>query len=160
MRDGAVVLGKLGAATSFMALLWLSVPLHALAMDQVGTVPAGGVDWAPVWTGYLGAVLCSAFLCALGLAVSAATATPLVAGFLSFVINLLLIRFLPLLGTVGGLGPDHWLRPVIRHFDVVSQVHGSFMVGVLDTRGIAFFVLWTAFFAFLATRLLEMRRWR
>jgi ABC-2 type transport system permease protein len=160
VRDVAVVLGKLGAATTFMALMWAVVPLHALTMDWIGTVPAGGVDWSAVWTGYVGAVLVSALLSAIGLAISAATATPLVAGFLSFVINLLLVQFLPLLGSVGGLDPEHWLRPVLAHLNVVSQQQGSFMLGVIDTRAVLFFLIWTSFFVFLATRLLEMRRWR
>lgn len=160
VRDSAVVLGKLGAATTFMAVLWSAVPLYALAMEWLGTQPAGGPDWAPVWTGYLGSVLASGLFCAIGLAISAATATPLVAGFLSFVVNLLLIFFLPHFASIGQLDPDHWLRGVLVHLNVVSQLQGSFTLGVLDTRAVAFFAVWTAFFVFLATRLLEMRRWR
>jgi ABC-2 type transport system permease protein len=160
VRDLSVVLGKLGAATTFMAVLWGAAPLYALCMEWLGTQPGGGPDWAPVWTGYLGSVLASGFFCAVGLAVSAATATPLVAGFLSFVINLVLMFFLPYFGGIAHLAPDHWLRWVLVHANVVAQLQGSFMLGVLDTRALAFFAIWTAFFAFLATRLLEMRRWR
>jgi ABC-2 type transport system permease protein len=160
VRDSAVVLGKLAAATTFMALFWGAVAIYALALDYIGTVPPGGVDWGPVATGLLGAVLVSAFFCAVGLAVSAATDTPIVAGFLSFVVNLFLVQVFPLLGQIGKLDPEHWLQDVLMHFDLVSQVQGSFMLGVVDTRGLAFFLVWIAFFVFLATRLVEMRRWR
>jgi len=160
VRDVAVVLGKLGAATTFLAALWALMPIYALALEWLGTLPAGGPDWAAVWTGYAGAVLASALFCAIGLVVSAATATPLIAGFLSFVINVFLIRFLPLFGSLGGLDADHWLREVLMHLNVVAQLQGSFMLGVLDTRALLFFLIWTSFFVFLATRLLEMRRWR
>jgi ABC-2 type transport system permease protein len=159
VSDLAVVLGKLGAAVTFMAVLWAAVPSYALAMEWLGTSPAGGPDWAPVCTGYLGSVLASAFFCAVGLAVSAATATPLVAGFLALIVNLVIL-LLPHFGPLAKIGPEHWLFPALMHFNVVSQLHGSFMLGVLDTRGIAFFLVWTSFFVFLATRLLETRRWQ
>jgi ABC-2 type transport system permease protein len=159
VSDAAVVLGKLGAAVTFMALLWAAVPCYALAMEWLGTEPAGGPDWAPVWTGYLGSVLASAFFCAVGLAVSAATSTPLVAGFLALIVNLGIL-FLPYFGRLAEVDPEHWLFPALMHFNVLAQLQGSFMLGVLDTRGIAFFAAWTAFLVFLATRLLEMRRWQ
>jgi ABC-2 type transport system permease protein len=160
VSDAAVVVGKLGAATTFMALFWSSVTVYGATLDWLGTVPPGGVEWGPVGTGLLGAILASGFFCAVGLAVSSATETPLVAGFLSLLVNIFLIQVFPLIGSIGRLAQDHWLREVLAHFDVVAQVQGSFMLGVLDTRGITFFLVWTGFFVFLATRFLEMRRWR
>jgi ABC-2 type transport system permease protein len=160
VRDSAVVLGKLGAATTFMAIFWSAVAVYALTLDWIGTVPPGGVDWGPVATGLVGAVLVSGFFCAVGLAVSAFTDTPLVAGFLSFVVNLFIVQVFPLASRIGRVGEDNWLRGLLVHFDVVSQVQGSFMLGVFDTRALVFFAVWTAFFVFLATRFVEMRRWR
>lgn len=160
VRDASVVLGKLGAATTFMALFWSAAVVYGATLDWLGTVPPGGVDWGPIGTGLLGATLASAFFCAVGLAISSATETPLVAGFLALVVNVFLIQVFPLIGQLGKLSYDHWLREVLARFDVVAQVQGSFMLGVLDTRGIVFFLVWTGFFVFLATRFLEMRRWR
>jgi ABC-2 type transport system permease protein len=160
VRDSAVVIGKLAAATTFMIVLFSAVLIYALALEWIGTVPTGGVDWGPVAVGFLGTALVSAFFCSVGLAVSAATDTPLVAGFLAFVVNLFLVYVLPLLGRTGNFGPDHWLTQTLTHLDVQAQLFGSFTIGVLDTRSLAFFAAWTAFFAFLATRLVEMRRWR
>ncbi len=160
VRDSAVVLGKLAAATTFMAVFWSAVVGYALALEWIGTVPPGGVDWGPVATGLVGTVLASGLFCAAGLAVSAVTDVPLVAGFLAFVVNLFLVQVFPLLGRMGNFGTEHWLTRALAHFDIVSQLNGSFAVGVLDTRSLVFFLAWTAFFAFLATRLVEVRRWR
>lgn len=160
VRDSAVVIGKLGAATTFMSVFWLSVVVYALTLEWIGTVPPGGVDWGPVATGLLGSVLASAFFCAAGLSISAMTDTPIVAGFLSVVVNLFLIWIVPLLSRFGNFGAEHWLSKTLAHFSVVSQLNGSFVAGVLDTRSLVFFLAWTAFFVFLATRFVEMRRWR
>lgn len=160
VRDVSVVVGKLAAATTFMAVLWSVVPVYALVMEWLGTVPKGGPDWAPVATGYFGAVLISCFFCAIGLAISATTSLPLAAGFLSLLANVALVLVLPMFSQLGGFGPDHWINSVLAHLNVISQLQGSFMLGVLDSRGVAFFVIWICFFVFLATRLLEVRRWR
>ena len=41
----------------------------------------------------------------------------------------------------------------------MTQFHASFGVGVLDTRQLVVFAVRTGFFVFLATRVLEARRW-
>ena len=46
------------------------------------------------------------------------------------------------------------------HLDVVTIFQGSFVLGAFDTAHVVFFLAWTAFFVFLATRLLEARRWK
>ena len=148
VRDVSVVVGKLAAATTFMAVLWSVVPVYALVMEWLGTVPKGGPDWAPGAT------------CAIGLAISATTSLPLAAGFLSLLANVALVLVLPMFSQLGGFGPDHWINSVLAHLNVISQLQGSFMLGVLDSRGVAFFVIWICFFVFLATRRLEVRRWR
>ena len=118
----------------------------------------GGTDWGPVIGGLFGSGLASALFCALGLVASAGTATPLVAAFLALVLNVGVLS-LPLLGDLSGVGPQHWLRQVLVHLDVVTQFQGSFVIGALDSAHVVFFLAWTAFFVFLATRLLEARRW-
>jgi ABC-2 type transport system permease protein len=155
VRDGAVVLGKLLAATTLMAILWSSALVYALAVTGLGTPP----DWGPVWTGVAGAALVSALFCALGLVASACTSTPILAAFLALVFEIVLLS-VPLLAQQIGLPRDHWLRQSLVSFDVIARFQGSFVVGVIDSHHLVFFGAWTAFLAFLATRLLEARRWR
>jgi ABC-2 type transport system permease protein len=155
VRDSAVVLGKLFAATSLMAVLWCGNVVYAATLAVLGAAP----DWGPVWTSLLGAVLASGLFCGIGLVASAGTGTPLLAAFLAFCANLALLT-LPFVRGLLVLPPDHALLDVLRHLDVVGQVQASFLLGVLDTQHLVFFLAGTAFCVVLATRLLEARRWR
>lgn len=155
VSDFAVVFGKLLAAVAFMALLFAGVLFDGLLLELFGVSP----DWGVLALGWAGAVLASALFCALGLVFSAATQTPLVAAFLAFVANLALLT-LPLAADFFGSPPGGALRIALQQFDVVFHYQGSFLRGLLDTGHVVFFVAWTGFFGFLATRFLEARRWR
>jgi ABC-2 type transport system permease protein len=154
VTDVAIVLGKLAAAATVMALVWTSVLVYGLMFQGLGTAP----DWPPVLSSVLGATLLSTIFCAVGLAVSASTNTPLLAAFLAVLANALLLSlsYLDLLLPLPG---GHWLKVALGHANLVTQFSASFGVGVLDTRQIVVDLLWTGFFVFLATRILEARRW-
>jgi ABC-2 type transport system permease protein len=155
VSDFAVILGKAAAATTFMAVLWSTTLLHGLVLQMLGTGP----DWLPLLGAVLGATLVSGLFCAIGIAMSAATSVPIVAAFLAFIANTFLFS-LPVLGTLFKLPRGHWVNYALGHTDVITQFQASFGTGVLDTKHLVFFVAWTGFFVFLATRLLEARRWR
>jgi len=155
VSDLAVVAGKLLAATTVMAVLWASGLVYAGTLAWQGQAP----DWGPVLTSLLGAVLVSALFCSIGLMASAGTGTPLLAAFLAFVGNVALMS-LPFLPALLGLAPEHPTARGAAELDVIAHFQASFLVGVVDTRHLVFFLVWTAFFALVATRLLEARRWR
>ena len=152
VSDTAVVLGKFLAAWSFMALFWLSNILYAATIDALGTTP----DWPPVLGGYLGAVLVSALFVSIGLFASAITTTPVLAAFGAFVgsLTVLLLPFL------AGLFDLPWLHEEVAAVDVMAHFHRSFLVGVLDTKVLVFFLCGTGVFLFLASRAVEAKRWR
>jgi ABC-2 type transport system permease protein len=155
VSDAGVVLGKLAAAVTFMGLVWASTFLFGALCAWQGVAP----DWSALAVACLGAILISALFCSIGLAASALTQTPVLAAFLALVANVVLLS-LPYLAGQLGLGSNHWLRRAAGELDVVSRHGASFMRGAIDTRHLAFYLVWTAFFAFLATRLLEARRWK
>jgi len=154
VRDGAVVLGKLFAAISVMAVLWSANVAYAGVLAALGAAP----DWGPVWTTLAGGLCVSSLFCAIGLVASAGTGTPLLAAFLALCANLALLA-LPFLRGLLVLPREHPLHALLAHVDVVAQVQGSFLLGVLDTQHLVFFAVWTAFCVVLATRFLEARRW-
>ncbi|HTF91267.1 MAG TPA: ABC transporter permease [Planctomycetota bacterium] len=155
VSDWAVVLGKLLAATAFMALLWAVPLLYGSAVALLGASP----DWPVLLGNYLGAVLVSGLFCGIGLVASAGTSTPLLAAFVAFVFNVVLL-LLPFLKDLAGAQPENWRGAFFRRIDVGSRLQGSFSMGVIDTSHIVFFLVWTVFCVFLATRLVESRRWR
>lgn len=169
VSDAAVIVGKYLAATLFMALLWLSVPVYGMALHMLGTPP----DWAALWVTYLGAVLVSSLFVSIGLFASSLTQAPLLAAFLAF-ISCTLWLMLP--WVVGMLmsqlrdtltrfaddwaTADAWIQNALESMDVFSHFGRSFLLGWLDTSELVFFVTWPAFFLFLTIRSLETRRWR
>lgn len=155
VSDLAVVLGKLLAATTLMGALWSSVLAYGLTAQALGASP----DWIPIVSCVVGATLVAALFCAIGLSTSAATNTPLLAAFFAFLLGLAFV-VVPLLAPTLGLPRGHWLQKTLGHMDSINQFSASFGSGVLDSKHAVFFVAWTAFFVFLAARLLEARRWR
>jgi ABC-2 type transport system permease protein len=169
VSDAAVIVGKYLAATLFMALLWLSVPVYGLALHMLGTPP----DWAALWVTYLGAALVSSLFVSIGLFASSLTQAPLWAAFRAF-ISCTLWLMLP--WVVGMLmsqlrdtltrfaddwaTADAWIQNALESMDVFSHFGRSFLLGWLDTSELVFFVTWPAFFLFLTIRSLETRRWR
>lgn len=152
VTDAAVVTGKFLAVLTFMSVLWSGTLLYGLAVQWAGQAP----DWIPLLGGVLGAVLCSALFCAVGILSSAATRTPMLSFFLAFVFN----AFVLLLPFTTGYLDSELFQSVVRRIDIVSHFHRSFSIGVLDTTAVLFFVAWTVFFVFLSIKLVEMRRWR
>lgn len=154
VRDVSVIVGKALAATTFLGLLWSSNVVYGLISSGLGAAP----DWGHVGIALLGAVLVSALFSSIGLVASTLTNTPLLAAFLAFVLNvgMLSLRFLE--GALKGLDP-FTRESLMRKVDVIAHFQSSFVRGALDTADVAFFVAWTAVFLFLATRLLEARRW-
>lgn len=169
ITDAGVVVGKFLAAWAFLAILWLSVPAYGLTVQVLGVAP----DWGSLLGGYLGAVLASGLFVAIGMLVSSATSTPLLAAFLGFVACLLWLS-LPFLANLVvsqlGLLLSRWPDVVeavqraatraLHQVNVGAHLQGSFLMGVLDTSELVFFASWILFFLFLTVRSLEMRRWR
>lgn len=169
VSDAAVVGGKFLAGTTFMALLWSSAFLYAAAIQVLAIPP----DWGRVTAIWVGAVLVSGLLVAIGLVTSSLTNTPLLAAFLSMMACLFWLT-LPILGgwlldQMGVLLADlfgsveaveTWIVGGLDRMAVVKHFGNSYYHGVLDSSEVVFFLTWTAFFLFLTTRTLEARRWR
>ena len=155
VTDWAIVLGKLLAATLFMGLLWGSTLFYGLCVALLGAAP----DWPVLLGAWFGALLASGLFCGIGLVASAGTSTPLLAAFLAFIFNIV-VMLLPFLAQLAGGRPDNWIGASSRRVDVIARMQGSFTMGVLDSSHVVFFLVWTGFCVFLATRLVESRRWR
>jgi len=155
VRDGAVILGKATAATLFFAAVWVAAPLYAILFAGMGVA----VDWGQVLWGYAGSIVVSALFCAAGLFASALSGTPALAAFIAFTIGIVLL-VLPSLGLFDSYLDPETARVVFTKFDVLARYQASFLRGAVDSAHLVFFVAWTGLFLFLATRLLEMRRWR
>ncbi len=151
VSDASVVTGKFLAALTFMTLFWSSKLVYAVVIAALGVPP----DWVPLLGGFLGAVLVSGLFCALGLVASAAFSTPMLAAFMAFVANIVVL-FLPLFA---GLSESDRIAELALALSVSAHFE-IFLRGVLDSSGIVFFLVWTAVALFVSVRLVEARRWR
>ncbi len=149
VRDSEVILGKF-----FGSLGVLGVILAATLYYPVLLTVFGDPDWGPIATGYLGLLLLGATGLAVGIFASSLTSNQIVAAVAAGGILFVLwsmdaaAPFLPEpLGEVTTRLSLSWYFP-------------EFLRGILDTRGVVYYLSMTALFLFLAIRSLENARWR
>lgn len=148
MRTFDMVVGKwLGSA--FVLLLMLVLTLW---MPLV-LVLWGKCDWAPILTGYLGALLYGGFLLALGLFASSLTESPMVSAMLS----LLFVAIVNVAGMMMIRIP--YLGQSLDQFTPQSSLE-RLATGVVDSQAIIFFLSVTVFLLDLTARAVDSQRWR
>jgi ABC-2 type transport system permease protein len=149
ITDGAVILGKFLAALAFLCIgLALTFP-YALTVASLGEL-----DWGPVFGGYLGLVCMGASYLAIGVFASAITTNQIVA----FLVSFLLGGFFFTIGKLTSqLAPTlaAWADALSfdKHFQDIAR-------GVIDTRDLAFYLIFVALFLLAAVEALRARRWR
>jgi len=151
--DWQVVLGKwLGAYVMYLALIALTL-FHLLAMYSLAT---NGMALGPLGASYLGLVLLGAALLGVGILTSAITESQVVAAFLG-VMAVMILFFLSVVKNI--TGGDSTIGKAIAYTGLADHFY-NFGQGVIDTRDVVYFVTLTLGMLFLATRVMESRRWR
>jgi ABC-2 type transport system permease protein len=148
VRDSEVIMGKfLGSLGILTAMLALTFYYPILLMWF------GDPDIGPIATGYLGLFLLGCTSLAVGLFASSLTSNQIVA----VVIAGGILFALWFIGTAADLLPEA-LGEVTGYLSLYYHFP-DFMRGVIDTRGIIYYLSITALFLFLAVRSLENSRW-
>ena len=148
VRDSEVILGKfLGSLGILTVMLALTFYYPILLMWF------GDPDMGPIITGYLGLFLLGGASLAVGLFASSLTSNQLVAAMVAGGI----IFALWFAGLAAGLLPEA-MGEVISYLSLYHHF-SSFLRGVIDTRGIIYYLSITVLFLFLATRSIESSRW-
>ncbi|MBI4579975.1 MAG: ABC transporter permease subunit [Planctomycetes bacterium] len=152
VSDLAVVMGKfLGSLLFYLGLLVTTLP-HLFLLGSY----APDLDASTVLTGYLGMVLLGGMFIAIGIFASSCTRHQLLAATIS-------IAILAVLTFVVDYGAEYarrmWQRDVCAYLNVLGHF-ADFSKGILDSKSVVFFVSGTVFFLFLATKVMESRRWR
>lgn len=157
LKEWELVLGK-----------WLGAWLFGLSLVGVTVIYAailyayGNPDPGPIYSSYLGMALMVGAVLAVGVFASSLTGNLIVAvaiGY-TFMLTIWIIGFASnLLQSIFGVGNNN-IVDFANYIDFSNHYSNSFGRGIIDTVDIVYFVSVIAISLFLATRVVEMRRWR
>ncbi len=157
VRDVDVVLGKFISLVIFLAFV-LALSFYLPMLIQIN----GKVTYSQMFIGYFGLLLLGSASLAIGLFASAVSpahlgaAGILLAGVVAMVINGVMVLLFPLAKSM-----DPPLKTVFQELDL-WHVHfqQGFMQGIFNLKDMVYYVAVIYFFLLLATKTLELKRWR
>ena len=147
--DGTLLCGKYVAALVVLAAMLALTLAHPAAVATIYPI-----DVPTVLVGYLGLFLLGASFLACGVFVSSTTDSQLVAGTVTF--GMLLLFWVI---TWNQAAADDQLIAALTEISLFDRFY-LFARGAFDTKDLAFFAIFIAFFLFLTRLSLESRHWR
>jgi len=146
-----LVLGKFFSCFSVLAMmLVLTLPL------PISLFALGDFDAGTIFCEYFGAFLLGASATALGLLLSCLSKNQ-AGSFLGSAVILMAVMLVNQITFAFNI--PLWLAQFINFFSLAYHFE-SFSKGLLDSRDLAFFVLSTALFLFINTRVILFRKWK
>ena len=149
VRDWEVVLGKYLAAMGMFGVMLACTLYFPFILWRVG----GSPDWGPILTGYLGLLLLTSAMMAIGTLTSAVTENQIVAAVLGFGILLLLW----LIDAAGNIATGS--ASVLTYLSLPTH-YNDFARGAINLEDVVYYLSVTIGSLFIATRMLETRRYR
>jgi ABC-2 type transport system permease protein len=149
VRDWEVIVGKFAAAMALFLLMLVPTGLYVLFL-----MLWGHPDSSTILTGYVGIILVGAVFVSIGLLTSAITQNQLVAFLVAFVVSLILWLIDGLTANFTGTGGN------VLTYLALQQHLSNFESGSVQSQDIVYLLSMTICALFLATRLLETRRYR
>lgn len=150
VTDIEVVLSKFLGVMVFYTALLLTTVVHVILLFVYG-----GAEMSVVLYGYVGMMLLGSLYVSVGVCASAMTKHQLVAAIIA---TLVLAVFTLIVDGLAAWMGGSW-RTALGYVNVTRHF-GDFSKGIFDTRALVFFISGTAFFLFMAVKVLESRRWR
>jgi ABC-2 type transport system permease protein len=149
VRDWEVVFGKYLAAMGMFGVMLACTLYFPFILWRVGGTP----DWGPILTGYLGLILLTSAMIAIGTLTSAVTENQIVAAVLGFGILLLLW----LIEAAGNIATGS--ATVLTYLSLPAH-YNDFARGAINLEDVVYYLSVTIAALFIATRMLETRRYR
>jgi gliding motility-associated transport system permease protein len=149
VRDGEIVAGKFLACWLFFLVMLLLTVINPIVFYRFYQFDVG-----PLVAAYLGIFLLGTAFIACGLFVSSLTENQVVSAMATYGI----LVFFWFMTWNEEAASQHLLRVLLR-LSLFDRFY-NFSRGVIDTRDVAFFLLFAAFFLFLTLQSLSVRKWR
>jgi len=149
LTDMQIILGKFIGAMGLYASM-LAVTLIYIAILFL----LGKPEWRPIATGYLGLLLMGGCFISVGLLISSLTKNQIVAGFMTFVVFLMLwvINWI-------GESSSTTTRELVNYLSVTEHLN-DFVRGILDTKHVVYYLSFITFGLFLTAKSVDSERWR
>ncbi len=155
VRDWELVVGKWLGSWLFLLTVVLATFIFPILLNLV---VEPGIDQGPLLSGYLGIIMLSAALIAIGVAISSFFSNQL-AAFATTMGVLVMLWWIvaPIAQTLGAAsGASEW----IAYLDLSDHFFSNLLSGILDIRDILYYLSVTALALFISTMSVETRRWR
>jgi len=153
LREWELVVGKWLAAVGFMCVTLSFTLVYAIILNQY-TDP--GIDLGALMAAYLGLVLFTGATLAIGVFVSSLFSNQIAAFFLTTGIFLGInwLVGVPFQNSTGAVAT------VMQYLGAFDHYFNNFQAGAVVVSDVVYFVSVMVLFLFLATRVVESRRWR
>jgi ABC-2 type transport system permease protein len=148
VRDWEVVLGKFLAALGLFGVMLLLTLVYPLTLFWVG----GNPDTGPIISSYVGLLLLAAAMLSIGTLASAVTENQIVAAVLAFAILLLFWLIGAAANVITGAAE------VFRALSLPDR-YDDFIRGAINLEDVVYYLSITIAALFIATRILETRRY-
>ncbi len=151
VTEGQVIAGKFLAAFLFYVVLWLPTLIYVVLLKQHSSI-----DLRPVMAGYLGVLLIGFLFLAVGTFTSTLTNNQLIAAIIAFAALIALFS----IGLVEQLMvSSSVIRDALGYMNLWTHMD-DYSKGIVDTRHIVYELSVGLLFLFLATKSLEVKKWR
>lgn len=150
VNEAQVVAGKFTAALMFYAALWLPTIFYVVVLKRNSEI-----DLGPVVAGYIGVLLLGFLFLSVGTLASTLSSNQLIAAIIAFAAMVGLFS----IGLVEQLMPASFLKASLAHMNLWTQMD-DFAKGIVDSRHVIYELSVGLLFLFLATKSLEVKKWR
>jgi ABC-2 type transport system permease protein len=151
VTEAQVVVGKFAAAMAFYIALWLPTVLYVVVLNR-----HSDIDLGPVLSGYLGILLLGFLFLSVGTLASTFTDNQLIAAIIAFAAMIALFS----LGLVDQLLiSSSPIKSALAQMNLWTQMD-DFAKGIVDTRHVVYQLSAGVLFLFMATKSLEVKKWR
>ncbi len=152
VRDWELVIGKwLGAFLFMLSVIFVTLIFPFILNRLVQP----GIDLLSMLASYLGVILLTAAVVAIGIAISSLFSNQIAAFFAT--LGVLLVFWV--LGfpaqSLGGTGAD-----LLNYLDMSAHFYNTFYTGIIQVSDIVYYLSMTALALFLGSLSVEQRRWR
>jgi ABC-2 type transport system permease protein len=151
LRDWELIVGKWLGGLLYMLTLIATTLVYAFILNAL---ESPGIDQQQLMTSYLGLVLVTAALLALGVGISAMFSNQIAAFFVTLGVFVFIWWLVGFPTNYVSAGSD-----LFAYVDMKTHFYESFNMGIINTADLAYFFSLTALGLFAGSMAVEVRRW-